>query len=382
MRITLVGSRDRLLEDMLRPLATQLSAANSLGGVTTRAAAGEHPNVIVLDIRDQPGIPPDLATLRRVLPDVSVVVVAAKLDPATMLDAMRSGVNEFLTEPVDAEAVRAAIERVSTLRPVARQAKSYAFIGAKGGGGTTTVAVNVATALAKTDTGPVLMVDLHPAHGDAALFFGVESRFSVIDALENTHRLDDAFMKGLVVRTKTGLDLLASSDRSMVTALDSHRVRTLLEFLFRSYAHVVLDVPRSESAVLDALEGVTHIVIVANQELPTVRGASRLASSLRQRYGKDRVEVVVSRYDTASEIGHEDVERVTGGAVKHVFPSNYRLAVDALNRGGRVVAENHNKLAASYVGFARSLAGVPKPVAPAADKPTGLFGRLTGRRSS
>jgi pilus assembly protein CpaE len=130
----------------------------------------------------------------------------------------------------------------------------FAFLGAKGGVGTTTLAVNVATALAQSRVGRVLFADLHPAYGDAALFFGAEPKFSVLDALENTHRLDEAFLKGLVVRTKTGLDLLASSDRSTVGSPDAQRVRALIEFVSRHYAHVVLDVPRSDSSALDALD--------------------------------------------------------------------------------------------------------------------------------
>ena len=56
-----------------------------------------------------------------------------------------------------------------------------------------------------------------------------------------------------------------------------------------------------------------NIVIVANQELSTVRGAARMAATLRQRYGKERVQIVISRYDAIAEIEQEDIERATGG---------------------------------------------------------------------
>jgi Flp pilus assembly CpaE family ATPase len=157
-------------------------------------------------------------------------------------------------------------------------------------------------------------------------------------------------------------------------------VRALLDFVARSYDHLVLDVPRNDSAVLDALERVSKIVIVANQELSTVRGAARMATTLRQRYGRERIQVVVSRYDTVSDIGQEDIERATGGKVKHLFPSNYRLAIESLNKGQPIVVENHNKLAASYEGFARALAGIAKSAEPDSAKATGLLGRLSGRR--
>ncbi len=64
-------------------------------------------------------------------------------------------------------------------------------------------------------------MDLHLAHGDASVFFGVEPRFSVLDALENIHRLDETYFKGLVTPTKAGPDLLASSNRAIQGAVDA-----------------------------------------------------------------------------------------------------------------------------------------------------------------
>ena len=69
---------------------------------------------------------------------------------------------------------------------------------------------------------------------------------------------------------------------------------------------------------------------------------------LRQRYGAERVRVVVNRYDRAAEIGHEDIERARRWSDSRHVSSNYRLAVDALNKGRPVVVENHNKLASSF----------------------------------
>ena len=139
----------------------------------------------------------------------------------------------------------------------------------------------------------------------------------------------------------------------MVTPPDARRIRTLLEFAARHHRYVVLDVPRSDAAVLDALEGVSRIIVVANQELATVRSASRMAAALRQRYGKDKLQVVVSRADRLADIGHEDVERAVGSQVRHSFPSDYRRALQALNKGRPVTLENHNELLSSFVKFAR-----------------------------
>lgn len=381
-KVTLIGSRDRNLVQVLESVAGNVNNVASVSQLASTHFGDTDRSVFVIDARSETVSPAALASLRRGHPSVALVLVTSQLEPAMMLEAIRTGVSEFLTEPLTQEEVRAAIDRVTALgtsQPV-KTGRTYAFVGAKGGVGTTTVAVNVATALAQARAGKVLFVDLHPAYGDAALFLGAEPKFSVLDALENTHRLDAAFLKGLVTTAKCGIDLLASSDRVMVTPIDAQRVRTLLEFVSGLYDHLILDVPRSDSVLLDGFERVTNVVIVANQELATVRGAARMATAMRQRYGKDRVQIVISRYDTVAEIGQEDIERATGGAVHHLFPSNYRLALDALNKGRPLVIENHNKLAASYSGFARALAGLRKSPDVAEPKQTGLLSRLTGRR--
>jgi len=336
----------------------------------------KQPDLIVLDLREQTHLPAAVPVLKRQHPTTGVLIVASRLDPALLLEAMRSGVNEVVADPVSAADLEAAITRLVAQRPTPNAAEGslYAFLGAKGGVGTTTVAVNVATALAKLAPKKTLLIDLHLANGDAAVFLGAEPRFSVVDALENTHRLDEAYFRGLLTHTKAGVDLLASSDRVMATPADGRRIRSLLDFASRMYRHIVLDVPRSDGAVLDALEGATRITVVGNQELATVRSASRMAAALRQRYGKDRITVVLSRADRLAEIGHEDVERAVGTPVRHSFPSDYRRALQALNKGRPVTMENHNELSSSFINFACSLAGIEKPKGERAGGRFSLFG--------
>jgi len=253
----------------------------------------------------------------------------------------------------------AAIERVSSARPATIHGQVFAFIGAKGGVGTTTIAVNVATALAQAvDDERTLLMDLHLSYGDASVFLGAEPRFSVADAMENTHRLDEAFFQNVVVQSKsTAVHLLAPAERA-VGAVDLRRIATLLQFAAAHYKYTFRDVPRSEAAALDALEGVASILIVANQELATVRNAGRIAATLRQRYGKERVKIVISRFDKQAEIGTEDVERVVGSPVKYTIPSDYRTALNALNKGRPIALDKDNKLTPAFQAMAFDLAGI------------------------
>jgi pilus assembly protein CpaE len=243
LNIALVGTSDRQLEELLRgqDVRVRSLAVSDLLALAQQSAA--QPDVIILDIRDSNSLPPTLGILRRQHPTTGVVIVAARLDPMLMLDAMRAGVSEWVANPVTAAELVAAIERVSATRSATVAGQVVAFVGAKGGVGTTTLAVNVAAALARATDERTLLIDLHLSYGDAAVFLGAEPRFSVGDALENTHRLDEAFFESLVVQTKSGVRLLASADRGSHGA-DLGRVGSLLHFASTHFRYTLLDLPR------------------------------------------------------------------------------------------------------------------------------------------
>jgi pilus assembly protein CpaE len=375
VRIVVVGSTDRQLEEILRggSATITMQPISALAALAHPAATA--PDALVIDLRDETVLPPTLATFKRHHPTVGVVIVSRQLEPTLMLEAMRAGVTEWLSEPLTAAAMTAAMERVLNQRIVkAATGQVFAFVGAKGGVGTTTAAVNVASVLKTMPARKALLIDLHLSHGDAALFLGIEPKFSVADALENIHRLDEAFFRGLVMHTKSGPDLLGSSDRPAGPVNVEH-VKQLIDIAAQHYPYVCLDVPRSDVTMLEALELTTSILVFANQELATVRRAGPLVLALRQRYGKERVGLVMTRFDKDAEIRREDLERVTGVAVRHVIPSDYRLALGSLNKGQPLVVENHNRLAASFVSLAGALAGVENKKTAGA-KPSGLLGRL------
>jgi pilus assembly protein CpaE len=379
LTIAIVGTPDRQLEELIRGPEVRVKSL-ALGDLLAIAQVGAgQPDVVVLDLRESNALPPSLGTLRRQHAETGVVIVAARLDPVLMLEAMRAGVTEWVTNPVTSADLLGAIERVTATRSAGIQGQIFAFVGAKGGVGTTTLAVNVAAALARLAGERSLFIDLHMSYGDAAVFFGAEPRFSVVDAVENTHRLDLAFFDSLIVATKSRVHLLASADRATHGA-DLGRVGTLLHFAAAHYHYTFLDVPRSEASALDALESASTIMIVANQELATVRNAGRMATALRQRYGKDRIRVVLTRYDKQAEISQEDVERVIGLPVKHVVPSDYRAALQALNKGRPLALDTGSRLSDAFTSIASDVSGVRLESAADAPKGSSIFGRITGRR--
>jgi pilus assembly protein CpaE len=377
--VLVVDPLDRELEQFLSACGMRTARSSSAELAALVHPAAQHPHVIVVDTRGARAIPPSMGAVKRQHPSIGFLVVASESDPTVLLEAMRAGATEFLQEPITQAALAEAISRLVAHRAApAAKGEVFAFIGAKGGVGTTTTAVNVATALAKVAPSQTLFADLHVAHGDAALLFGAEPRFSILDALENTHRFDEAFFHGLVTPTKAKVEFLASSNRALVQQAGMQQFRTVVEFAAQLYRYVILDVPRNDASAIDALDAASCIVVVTNQELAAVRGASRLASTLRERYGRDRVLVIVNRSDKHAEISQGDIEKVVAAKVRHMLPSDYRLALQALNKGRPLALDNHNKLAAGYRSLAKELAKIEPE--PKRNEPSGsLFGRLTGR---
>ena len=194
------------------------------------------------------------------------------------------------------------------------------------------------------------------------MFLGVEPRFTVLDALENIHRLDDTYFKGLITPTPAGVDLLAVGQPPACSAPSTcMRVKALFEFVTAAYPWVIIDCPRSDPAVLDALD-VDHVGAGrgqpgtghAAQRQPARRAA---APALRH---PAACKLAINRFDTESEIGRKDVERVLGGTVAYTLPSDYRAAVAALNKGEPLINGQQGRLP---MQFRRSGARSRRPAA-------------------
>src|SRR6185503_20964398 len=97
--------------------------------------------------------------------------------------------------------------------------------------------------LARLTKRATVIVDLKPGFGEVSLFLGVRPRFTILDALENLHRLDKEFLKELISKHKSGLDILAGSEQfDRPNPQDSGAIEELLRSLSKVYEHIVIDV--------------------------------------------------------------------------------------------------------------------------------------------
>ena len=216
---------------------------------------------------------------------------------------MRAGANEFFMWPVPEEPFHAAVRRAAARRESSSTAatqpsQTLVFFGAKGGAGTTTVAVNAAVELCRQTKRPALILDLKPCFGEVALFLGMRPRFTVLDAIDNLHRLDRDFLKELVAKHKSELEILAGSDQAdRPSAADAGAIEELFRVLGRAYDYVIVDAGNAiNSCSLGALYAADSLFVVVTPDVPSVRNAQRFIERVRQLgIGAERVRILLNR---------------------------------------------------------------------------------------
>ena len=364
-------------EEFKRQIARMVRACGvPVGMVEGRSAEGIGPDLVVVDIRsDASSGMAAIERLRASSPTLAIFAVAAAAEPDLILQAMRAGANEFFpwnaaegTQQARAteESFHGAVRKSAARREAASAGAkppcvTHVFLGAKGGAGTTTVAVNCGVELARLTKRPTVVVDLKACLGEVALFLGVRPRFTVLDAIENLHRLDKNFLTELVAKHKSGLDILAGSEQfDRPNPQDSPAVEELLRVLTKTYDYVIIDGGNIINAVVaSALYAADTIFLVTNPDVPSIRNAQRLVDRVRQLgAGSERVKVLLNRATDQHLIQPKQIETALGYGIHHTFSSDYRTVSTALNSGVPLALSNNTEIASQFDSFSRQLVGM------------------------
>jgi pilus assembly protein CpaE len=364
-------------EEFKRQVARLVRACGvPVGIVEGRSAEGTGPDLVVVDIRsDATSGMAAIERLRASSANMAIFAIATAAEPNLILQAMRAGANEFFPwntqEGSQAardmeESFHGAVRRSAARREAASASGkppcvTHAFLGAKGGAGTTTVAVNCGVELARLTKRPTVVVDLKTSLGEVALFLGVRPRFTILDAIENLHRLDKNFLTELVAKHKSGLDILAGSEQfDRPNAQDATGLEELLRVLARTYDYVVIDAGNTISAsTAAALYAADTIFLVTNPDVPSIRNAQRLVDRVRQLgAGSERVKVLLNRVSDNHLIAPKQIETALGYGIHHTFSSDYRTVSTALNSGVPLTLTNNSEIAGQFDNFTRHLVGL------------------------
>src|SRR5262245_9500065 len=332
-------------------------------GVVDAIRDGAPPELVVVDMRgDAASGLSNIERLRVTAPAAAIFAVASAADPDLILQSMRAGANEFFIWPPADETFHGAVRRMAARRETSHGARTtaqtFTFFGAKGGSGTTTVAVNCGVELARLSKRPTLMIDIKPGLGEVALFLGVRSRYSILDAIDNIHRLDRDFLKELVVKHKSGLEILAGSDNfDRPGVSDGGAIEELLRLLAKQYDYLVIDAgSQINPCSVAAIYAADRMFLIANPDVPSVRNAQRLLERVRELGASgDRVRLLLNRAAEPFPIPPKQIEGALGHPIHHTFPSDYKTVSNALNSGVPLATTDNSDLATQFDQFTRRI---------------------------
>ncbi len=326
-----------------------------------------------------------VGTLATASPECAVLVVSSTNDANLILEAMRAGAKEFLTQPIRIEDLLGALGRISQRRfgrgEKPRGCQVIAVAGAIGGVGTTSIAVNLGCALAADSQNSVALVDLDLTLGDADVLLDTIPDYTLVDVAQNVTRLDFSLLKRSLTKHGSGLYLLSRpvqlEDVSLVAPEDLQRVIGLMKATF---THLVLDLSKSYSPIdMMALEMANTILLVTQLDLPCLRNVVRLMMSFGNMEGMaEKVRIVVNRAGLDSgQITVRKAQETIGKEVFWQLPNDYRTMIDVRNNGVPLV-EHAPKAAITQaiIELAEAVGGGEKQAPPQTEKKGGGLGRL------
>ena len=327
--------------------------------------------IVFLDIGRDPGLGLRFARLLwESDPGRTFILIGPpQADPEILLEAMRVGASEYLSQPIDepdlAAALGRAARRLGSGTPLPQdpgeRGRILAVLGAKGGTGVTTTAVNLAVHLQESTHKPTLLIDLDLEFGDSALMLGVQPRYSIFDVVRNLRRLDQNLLASLVEHHASGLDLMASpAQPNSGEALTKEQLRSALQFVRRHYANVVVDLPKAVTpATLAVLELADQALIVATPNLAVLRNTKKVLPIV-QAASQDpkRVRVILNQRHPDDLITDDDVRKALGLEIYWTLDRDDAAADASAAEGVPVIARAKSRFGRGLRGLGGALAGL------------------------
>jgi len=301
--------------------------------------------------------------LRSEYPDVHTFAVSVYSEPEAIIAAMRAGCAEYLLKPVQHERVLDGLARVeSKQKKKARstvRGKVITLVGAKGGTGVTSLALHLALELAQAKR-KCLLVDQHPALGDASLYLGTgRHQYSFYELASNADHLDEELLRGFLLHHNSGLDLLDSPEAvDVIHGASPSTVEHTLAFLAETYHFVIIDCPPGLSDGTRAcISQSEQVAIVMTAELPAVRNTVRYIEHLSKLgYSSSSIHVVLNRHSKKGPLSDDRIERALGREISLRVPNSYNEVIRAINSGAPISSGNKSDFGAAIQRWAQELA--------------------------
>jgi len=337
------------------------------------------PDVVLIDISHWTQPLEGLVTsIKNACGDPMIIAVTVSADADTILTALRAGVNEYLYPPLQ-DTLRKSLEKRAMERGRKRDGakgngKSYGFFSAKGGCGATTLACHVAAELGRQQQ-KVLLADFDLDAGMVAFITKTKAVYSILDAVNNLHRLDISYWKALVSNGIPGVEIVSSpAALASKTQPKDEQIRHVLAFAKPHYDWTVVDLGRSLSRIgMAAMEEIDEACLVTTLEVPALHQSKQIIQTLLDSgYGKARIRLILNRSPKRLDITVGELEKMLGVPIFAMVPNDYPELYETYAEGRML--NSSSDLGRQLAKLAHKLSGLEDEKPQGGKKRFGLFG--------
>jgi len=331
---------------------------------TTRQLIEIQPQIIIVDMQSKDTALATLNVLHDVLPETWLFISATSKNPQLIIDAMHAGAREFLPKPSTLDRLSKALERYTAEQKKAAttgktKGKIYGITSAKGGAGTTSVAINLAIATANDPKAKVALVDLGSPVGDIAEYMNLRSKYTVADVINSSDRLDSVLLESFL-SFKHKIAVLPGNKEFYSGLFQQDALAVIFNVLSESYTHIFVDMActHDQDQLQVATNLCTAILIILTPELPALWRTDRLIRIFDKAGNIKKLRLIVNRASKKREISVGEIEKALGHSIFFNLPNNYQTAIEAVNSGKPLASSNNSKLASSYLELGQNLTGL------------------------
>jgi pilus assembly protein CpaE len=301
-------------------------------------------------------------------PDTKVIVIGAVNDISLYRELVKRGVNEYLVPPITPLQLMRGVAGLYSDPAAPFYGKTIAFVGAKGGAGSSTIAHNTAWCIAESLQIDTTIVDFDLGYGTAALDFNQDVTTGIADAMTQPDRVDDVLLERLLTSCGERLSLFAapaSVDRDYDFSPEA--CESVVDALRRTVPVVILDLPHQwPSWVRSTLSGADEVIIVASPDLASLRNAKHLHDLINATRPNDAAPKLILNQvgmPKRPEIPVKDFADAMGVEPTLVLPFDASVFGAAANNG-QMIAEMaaDSKVAEGFIALAARLTGREPPM--------------------
>ncbi|HBC32329.1 MAG TPA: hypothetical protein DC024_13940 [Clostridiales bacterium] len=297
-------------------------------------------------------------------PRTFVILAAENLDVETMQSAVNAGchnITEFPKSPKEfAEYIKSVYHNESIRIKSLSQKESLLWsstvitvFGAKGGLGKSTISANLAVKLAEKHK-KVALIDLDLQFGDLHIFLDIEPKDTITELVQDVITPNIDSVRSYMAVHSSGVHVLcAPKSPEYAELVSAEKIQSLLSLLRTYYDYVIVDTAPSFSEVtMTAIESSSIIFFVTGLDISILRNSKLSVSILESLQQTEKIRVIVNRAVDMHSITINDVQKIIGYPIWAKLPSDYKVAVNALNRGVPfVVGAPGSKISQSISGL-------------------------------